>query len=110
MITIRRVYSAYYHRRLFDWRRWRYWSIVRIGQGFEIWTPFIMIRVGHSCPPCRECGRRDSVSGWPEDNPGATICTACCTHPDYQRYDGDWWCIECGEPAPYDWIRDHTSE
>lgn len=88
--------------------RWiyrRYWrlSIRRIGQGFEASIPGLYLRVGHHCPPCRTCGGRNEVITWLEENPGATICPDCCEHPDYQRDGGQYWCVECGVEAPYDY-------
>lgn len=87
-----------------------YWQwkpgFCRIGMGFRIYLPALTIQVGHSTPPCRVCGEREKIITWREDNPGATICPDCCEHPDYEyeRGDRDYFCVECGNSAPYDWI------
>lgn len=74
--------------------------------GFDLYMPGLKIRVGHDVPPCRACRKRDRIISWCPDNPGAAVCPECCEHPDYQyeRGERDYFCVECGEAAPYEWI------
>lgn len=90
--------------RAFFWH-WRP-SVQRIGMGLDIYLPGIKIRVGHDGPPCRICGSRAGIISWWPENPGAAICPGCCEHPDYEYEPGDrdYFCVECGDCAPYEWI------
>ncbi|MDJ1632709.1 hypothetical protein [Rhizobium rhizogenes] len=81
-------------------------SVHRLHFGLDVYVPGIKIRVGYEGPRCRSCRKRDGILSWPLDNPGAAICQTCCDH-DYERSDGDYSCVECGELAPYEWIDDH---
>lgn len=96
-----KVYTTIFWR----WRYRNYWGIhaYSIGRGFMIDLPGLRIQIGHHCPACRECGSREKIITWFDENPGAAICPDCCEHPDYQRDDGQYWCVECGVEAPYDY-------
>ncbi|MBB3591694.1 hypothetical protein FHX08_002038 [Rhizobium sp. BK529] len=86
-------------------------SVHRLHFGLDFYVPGIKIRVGHDGPPCRVCRKREGIISWALDNPGAAICPTCCEHPDYEyeRGDQDYFCVECGESAPYEWIDGHCS-
>lgn len=88
----------------FDWKP----GFHRLNFGFDLYLPGLNIRVGHDGPPCRVCRKRDGIISWHPENPGAAVCPTCCEHPDYQyeRGDRDYFCIECGDSAPYEWIDD----
>lgn len=92
--------------RTFFWS-WRP-SLHLLHFGFDMYVLDLKIRIGHDGPPCRECKRRDRIISWAHGNPGAAVCPECCEHPDYQYEAGerDYFCIECGEAAPYEWIDD----
>lgn len=93
--------------RTFFWQ-WKP-GINRLHFGFDLWLPGLKVRVGHDMPPCRACRKRDGLISWNPENPGAAICPTCCEHPDYEyeRGDRDYFCVECGDAAPYEWIDDH---
>lgn len=92
----------------FEWRP----SVHRLAFGLDIFLPGIRIRLGHEGPPCRVCRRRDSIISWQPENPGAAVCHECCNHPDYHYEPGerDWFCIECGIAAPYEWLANRCDD